>query len=262
MLPKLGSRSSFPLFPSIFGPPPPHVLDPLEVGKASGCGGGRFQTEETSVPEGGDISVADINDDDIDFDEEISFLPDSQSQRGRLVQAVDEAISRSRSAVAACASNRRSFEDGRFDFISKGFEELVGYSRAELQSKELMRLLSPDIRCAFQCESQLNMATDAGATAAAMLRRKTGELVAARVLRQVFTIPLADLGLQDLQVSVVMYMEEKSEATSPLHRLDGLDGPDDSPPVPELTLLERMRDLQSEVVSGVMSKVMADTVAE
>ncbi|CAE7933646.1 Setd6 [Symbiodinium necroappetens] len=135
MLPKLGSRSSFPLFPSIFGPPPPHVLDPLEVGKASGCGGGRFQTEETSVPEGGDISVADINDDDIDFDEEISFLPDSQSQRGRLVQAVDEAISRSRSAVAACASNRRSFEDGRFDFISKGFEELVGYSRAELQSK-------------------------------------------------------------------------------------------------------------------------------
>ncbi|CAE7200882.1 Setd6 [Symbiodinium necroappetens] len=104
-----------------------------------------------------------------------------------------------------------------------------------------MRLLSPDIRCAFQCESQLNMATDAGATAAAMLRRKTGELVAARVLREVFTIPLADLGLQDLQVSVVMYMEEKSEATSPLHRLDGLDGPDDSPPVPELTLLERMR---------------------
>eukprot|EP00439_Symbiodinium_sp_Y106_P084979 s536_g27.t1 len=155
MLPKLGSRSSFPLFPSIFGPPPAHVLDPLEVGKASGCGGGRFQTEETSIPEGGDISVADINDDDIDFDEEISFLPDSQSQRGldfetvlvqvnsqekkptieddgcagRLVQAVDEAISRSRSAVAACASNQNSFEDtaavalrftGLAYFLSKG----------------------------------------------------------------------------------------------------------------------------------------------
>ena len=94
-------------------------------------------TRSISVAMSGDISVADINDDDIDFDEEISFLPDSQSQRGldfetvlvqvnsqekkptieddgcagRLVQAVDEAISRSRSAVAACASNQNSFED-------------------------------------------------------------------------------------------------------------------------------------------------------
>ena len=39
-------------------------------------------TENVNIPMSGDISVADINDDDIDFDEEISFLPDSQSQRG------------------------------------------------------------------------------------------------------------------------------------------------------------------------------------
>ncbi|CAE7456317.1 Setd6 [Symbiodinium natans] len=260
MLPKLGGRSSFPLFPSVFGPAALHVVDFPEDHKASNCGGGRFQTEETSVPEGGDnSSVAEINEDDIDFDDDISFLSDF-SQRGCLIQAVNDIISQSRLAIAARTSTERpegNPEDGTFDIISRGFEELVGYSRTELRSKELMRLLSPDSWLSFQCESQLNMAlaTQTGdASMRCVLRRKTGELVATIVTKRAFTISLADHGLQDLHVVLTMHVEEPLEASWPLHHLPGPSS--DAAGIAEEAVAD-LQDLQSEVMTCVMGKVMA-----
>ena len=57
------------------------------------------------------------------------------------------------------------------------------------------------------CHRSAAIAGDAAATQV-VLRRKTGELVAAQVMKQAFRISLADSGLQDLHVVMALHVEQ------------------------------------------------------
>eukprot|EP00434_Breviolum_minutum_P025957 symbB.v1.2.022949.t1/scaffold2067.1/size90749/9 len=115
--------------------------------------GERFDTEETALPEGNDLED----------------LEDDASQR---LEGLRKKIAHHDIAVAA--ELRESLEDFRFSIVSQGFEDLLGYSRKELEQKELTRLISSDCLVAFSLE-QLTSLT--GAWRRVVLRRKSGDLV-------------------------------------------------------------------------------------
>ncbi|CAK9024276.1 Uncharacterized protein SCF082_LOCUS16558 [Durusdinium trenchii] len=155
----IGKAGFVPFFPPVFGRA--HV--------DSDCSLPRFRTGETDEPPDDSFSVGDFSDMESEWD--------PCETAGEMPEMIEDTMTSSSYPVAACVLSEKA-SAGNFYVISDGFAELFGWTKQELQGKQVLRLLSADLWTNYELDRTFNEVVEQGGkrTVEAALRCKTGEL--------------------------------------------------------------------------------------